>query len=577
MGLQKYPSTPIRLADAQHIGYGQQRSTLEDRCVARLMTTASGMELAVGIVADGIGGASAGEAASQIAIDTILNTLQSSSETDPIQMVEQAIQAAHRAVRENSRQNPRLRSMGTTTTLAVIHNRTLYLAHVGDSRAYLLRKGKLTQLTLDHTWGNENVRKGLLTLEEAKRHARREELARFIGMPNTPALEVDIGYRQDGGIDPAKNELRREGLPLEEGDVVLLCTDGLIKERRNGGGNYVEENEIISTLSRNEPKDAANTLLSYALGRQVDDNVSVVVLEVPGKKQVPLTAMLPVKWLMWGGLFAAAAVFLGVLFALFITPPPPPQTATATAQPALSPMPMVAGEPFVMAIQSTGASIIAGDQPARPLLANDRFGEAERTVIETNLGGFVELWFDDGSKLWLDQNTKIHLVRDAQQGILVEVERGRILSRSSSFKITDQGRQSWGWSNQGQPFEIQSEPLQGMFLISCLGSTGDCFFQSISTGQSLAIPAGQVGGIERGLPKPLLAVEPTSWERWHSLAPEVVLLPSPTPTLTATATLQPTSTLRPTSTKQPSRGTGSDTGGGGGGGGDGSGGGASDQ
>ena len=93
--------------------------------------------------------------------------------------------------------------MGTTATVAAISDGRLYLAHIGDSRAYLVRDGKLTQLTLDHTWGNQKVLEGKLTIEQAAHHPRKDALARYIGQPNTDKVDVDLGLRLDEEPNPA--------------------------------------------------------------------------------------------------------------------------------------------------------------------------------------------------------------------------------------------------------------------------------------------------------------------------------------------------------------------------------------
>lgn len=553
-------SSPILMADAQHIGYNQHNATLEDRCIARQITTASGMDLYVGVVADGIGGFKAGEVASQITVDTILNTLQSSPETNPIKLVEQALQAAHQAVRKNARANPHWSEMGTTATLAVIHEGVLYLGHVGDSRAYLLRKGKLSQLTLDHTWGNENVRKKLLTPEEAKRHGRRGELARYIGQADTPVLEVDLGYRKDGNVDPSNSILVREGLQLEAGDVILLCTDGLVKERLNGKGTYVEEAELTLTLARNAPKDAVNRLLQYALGRKVDDNVSVVVMQVPGRKPLPISMLLPKKGWLFGGV-ALVAVLLGIMIAILLEQPSSPQVTAFSSPPA-----MVAsvGKPFVRVVNSNAASIQAGETASHLLQGGETFGEAQRTTLSTEMNGSVELQFDDGSQVWIAENTRLHLLRDAQLGIVIEIESGQILIRSDTLKVFSADRAYGSWNSKGATMGISYNPSQGEFIIDCVGGGGECFFQNPT--QLQPVSAGQRIGVEKALLKPPSVA---SYEPWSKLAPQIVILPTATPTPTATATLQPTSTPLPTATKSPSTaGGGGEGSGGGGGGGD---------
>lgn len=552
--LNQYATPPILMAEAQHIGYNQHNATMEDRCIARQLTTPSGMDLYVGVVADGIGGFNAGEVASQTTVDTILKVLQSSPETNPIKLVEQALQAAHQVIRKNSRANPIWSGMGTTAILAVIHEKVLYLGHVGDSRAYLLRKGKLSQLTMDHTWGNENVRKKLLTPEEAKRLGRRGELARYIGQANTPVLEVDVGYRKNGNVDPANSILVREGLPLEAGDVILLCTDGLVKERLNGNGTYVEEAELIITLARNQPKDAVNRLLQYALGRKVDDNVSVVVMQVPGKKQVPISILLPKKGWLLGGV-ALVAVLLGIMIAILLPPPSSPPVTES-----LSPTSMVApGEAsFVQVVRSDAASIQEGETASRLLQSGEDFGLAEQTILSTEINGYIELRFDDGSQVWIAENSRVNLRQDAQNGIVIEIESGNLLIRSEKLRVFRAGGDYWAETSEGATMGISYIPNLGEFIIDCVGGKGTCTFYS---SEPQIIYAGQRTGVKQNL---LIPTTDADYESWSKLAPQAVITPTATPTSTATATLQPTSTPLPTATKSPST-VERDTGGSGGG------------
>ncbi len=198
-------------------------------------------------VADGMGGAVGGEVASRIAIDAAL-----SDGGRP----ETRVEAANDAVLDEIAKQPELRGMGTTLTLGVFHdNGLLELAHVGDSRAYLYRAGRLDQITHDHTVVAEMVRNGMLTEAQAATHPRRHMLSRVIGMEN---VVVD-------GLS----------MPLHDGDRLMFCTDGL---------TGLVDDDAISMVLRTapQPSDAAWSLVEAANRAGGHDNTSVAVVDVHG-------------------------------------------------------------------------------------------------------------------------------------------------------------------------------------------------------------------------------------------------------------------------------------------------------
>jgi len=144
------------------------------------------------------------------------------------------------------------RGMGTTIVALVTLGDRVVVGHVGDSRAYMLRDGKLQRLTNDHSWVSEQVRLGLLTDEEAKRHPMRNIITRALG--NRDDLEVETGEE-----------------PVRPGDVFLLCSDGL--------NSMLGDEEILAILARHreEPREACQALVDQANEHGGEDNVTVVV------------------------------------------------------------------------------------------------------------------------------------------------------------------------------------------------------------------------------------------------------------------------------------------------------------
>lgn len=214
-------------------------------------------------VADGMGGHSAGEIASSMAIDLLLAELRRThrkskrnSGTGPdLKTVVQHI--GGRLHRESMR--PNQKGMGTTLTAVALANDSINVAHIGDSRAYLLNNGVLRQLTRDHSWVSDQVAAGLMDPIEAINHPRRNVL--------TQAL----GPRQDVEIDSSN-------VQVEAGDVVIVCSDGLY--------TLLSDMEIATVVSQNNPQNACEQLVQVANSRGGNDNVTAVVMGILGKSSL---------------------------------------------------------------------------------------------------------------------------------------------------------------------------------------------------------------------------------------------------------------------------------------------------
>ncbi len=252
------------------------REIYEDRVKSAEFKTAGGVSLAVGIVADGVGGANKGERAAQLAVDSVLSYLRGSRETDVPTLLTHAAQAANAKVHAEARQ-----SGGASCTLAmavIVDGKTLYVANVGDSRVYLIRNEKLTQLTMDHSFANVMVMQGKMSRESAEINQRAEVLMRALGPK--PQIAIDVGFYVGTENYQVAQERGQKGLPLKEGDSVIICSDGLIKSGVDGKP-FTTEDEIVQTLNRQEGEKAARELISFAIGRNADDNVSVATLQMP--------------------------------------------------------------------------------------------------------------------------------------------------------------------------------------------------------------------------------------------------------------------------------------------------------
>jgi protein phosphatase len=223
---------------------GRVRSNNQDTPFPATSGSADEGPVLVG-VADGMGGAAGGEVASSVAMSTATK-----AEGEPASR----IQAANAAVFEESRRRPELSGMGTTMTLVELDDggRGLF-GHVGDSRAYLLRDGEITQLTDDHTIVAEWVSLGAITPEDAKTHPRRGMLTRSVGV--AAHVEADV-FTHD----------------FELGDRLILCSDGL-----NG---MIDDDTILTTGGSGTPEAAAWALVEAANEAGGHDNITVVVVDI---------------------------------------------------------------------------------------------------------------------------------------------------------------------------------------------------------------------------------------------------------------------------------------------------------
>jgi serine/threonine protein phosphatase PrpC len=204
------------------------------------------------VVADGMGGHRGGDVASRLAVQA-LEELDPSAE-DGAREISERVREANRRIMERSQADRAVRGMGTTLTAFLADGDRAHLAHVGDSRAYLLRDGALQQLSEDHRLVQRMVREGKLRPEEAETHPQRNILTRVLGVEEP--LDVDILT-----------------LDLHPGDRLVLCSDGL--------SSMVDEEEMRSILERErDPQRACDELVQSANAHGGDDNITVIVLDI---------------------------------------------------------------------------------------------------------------------------------------------------------------------------------------------------------------------------------------------------------------------------------------------------------
>jgi serine/threonine protein phosphatase PrpC len=264
---------------------------------------------AIYLAADGMGGHNAGEVASQGAVELTIGEYYADTTHDIGTSLVRAVRAANKQIYEWAQADAAKAGMGTTLVAAVVQGRKVFVANVGDSRAYLIRNGKITQITEDHSWVEEQVRAGLLSKEQARRHPQRNVVTRALG--SKPSVEVDLFEGE-----------------LKEGDILFLCTDGLT--------GHVEEQEIAAVVQEHPIQEAAQLLIDQANARGGSDNIGVVIVsaqEPPPTEVAPAPAeekaarAIPLIPIMGG----VAAVLAVVLVSLFVFRPGGGGKATATS------------------------------------------------------------------------------------------------------------------------------------------------------------------------------------------------------------------------------------------------------
>jgi serine/threonine protein phosphatase PrpC len=256
--LDRQPQHIARIRFGAKTDMGRVRENNEDKFDFFIpdqpaVLAAKGMLFAV---ADGMGGHAAGQIASELALKLTIKAYYGDSDDDVPASIRAAASAANSLIHDTGSAIPDRTGMGTTLTAAIIREQTMYVAQVGDSRCYLLRDGCLDQVTVDHSWVEEQVRRGAMTREEAEGSPFHNLITRSLG--SQPQVEVDT-YE----------------VALNEGDRILLCSDGL--------SGMIAHDQIESLLGESSgPSMAAMVLTDRAFSNGGIDNITAVVLYVDG-------------------------------------------------------------------------------------------------------------------------------------------------------------------------------------------------------------------------------------------------------------------------------------------------------
>lgn len=215
-------------------------------------------EVAWAVVCDGMGGAAGGNIASALAVKVISDKINASynekmREASIRNLLESAITAANIEVYDMAKARQELRGMGTTVVCAIVRDNVAYIAHAGDSRAYLANKDGLTQLTVDHSMVQDLVNQGRITAEEAENHPNKNLITRAVGVDDN--IEIDFTQTE-----------------LNKNETLLLCTDGL--------SNYVSKSELLDDISDGQYYAFADRLVKRANNNGGGDNITVVAVTI---------------------------------------------------------------------------------------------------------------------------------------------------------------------------------------------------------------------------------------------------------------------------------------------------------
>jgi len=246
----------------------------EDRYTVSSYTGQEDRPVLFAIISDGIGGHRAGEVAAELTVNYILQKISESDGKRPLEIMENAIHSASQAIASRSASQEDQYGMGATCACLWVEGHRLYTAYIGDSRIYLIRDGKIQRLTVDHTWVQEAIEKGVITPEQARDHPNVHVIRRHLGSVELPDVDFRLRLSPE---DDDEQAIKNQGAFLKPGDILLMCSDGLT--------DLIWDDEILRLVTtRNTLKSAAGDLVAQANERGGYDNITVVLIGVPREK-----------------------------------------------------------------------------------------------------------------------------------------------------------------------------------------------------------------------------------------------------------------------------------------------------
>ncbi len=222
------------------------------------------------VLCDGIGGKRAGEVAAEMGVNIITQHIAESNARRPLKIMEKALQKASKDIFDAAQSDMGRVGMGATCACAWIINDNLYTVNLGDSRIYLLRDNDFMQLTTDHTWLEEAREAGIINDEDFQDHPNAHVIRRYLGSKSPPEPDFRLWYFEG---ETGEEALKNQGLHLEPGDTILLCSDGLT--------DLVADDEIREVLLRSGPSEIPEILIDMANQRGGHDNTTVIIIKKP--------------------------------------------------------------------------------------------------------------------------------------------------------------------------------------------------------------------------------------------------------------------------------------------------------
>ena len=294
----------LHLAASTHPGRSGKNN--EDRYGISAFYPRGGQKIPVvlAVIADGIGGHKAGEIAAELAVETISQVVASGDASQPVELLNQAIIQAGQAISDQAEMDQAQKGMGSTCACALVIGSRLFIASVGDSRVYLLRGGKIHQLTTDHTWIQEAIDHGALQPGQARNHPHAHIIRRYLGSKQDVVPDNRLRLNP---LESDRQAMSNQGYYLQPGDLIFLCSDGLT--------DLVGDAEILAAFKGRRDQAVLESLVELANLRGGHDNITALSLRVPPQERQarwvsPLARLQPRKRLA-----AACGVIAALLLA----------------------------------------------------------------------------------------------------------------------------------------------------------------------------------------------------------------------------------------------------------------------
>ena len=253
------------------------------------------------ILADGVGGKQAGEIAAETAIEIFQAVVGSSDGSDPVGTMKQAYTEASRTIGRQAGESAELKGMGTTATCVWVLGDRVYGMNVGNSRLYLLRSGRLQQISIDHSWIQEAMDLGAITPEQARNHPNSHVITRYLGSDKM-VPDSRLRFKPDESDEEME---ANQGFQLQPGDLLFLCSDGL--------SDVVDDPEIEKELQREDMQQALSNLTDLANAAGGPDNITTISIRFPDPQQVQKAGRGSIArllvYLVSGGILAAVVTY----------------------------------------------------------------------------------------------------------------------------------------------------------------------------------------------------------------------------------------------------------------------------